>query len=475
MNGHELFVAAESGDVFAVGTLLAGGADVNAARPNGETALMRAASNGRLDAVKFLLDAGADVNAQRADGMTPLIYAAFFGHTDVVQLLIDSGADLNATDQVGMTALDWAKSKGVTDSAAALMRAAAPEGRPPATRGAGGGGRRSEEILDLQEISSEATPVDSTAGLLDLPAEWGAQEGAPDPHLRQPGVNPIPAEPAVPSWAGAPDREVGDHDDAPASASAVTSNEDRGERRPHPLGIPGDTAHRVDKSTPPLVTHRASAQEESRVELRPPSSSGTGTEDRAVLGATEGDYSPSRLPPWFKSACLSLSIMIGAAALTVIIFYWVGGQPEGPGQEAVPAPLRAETPQAPPAKSGDDAVLTAELNGWLEATRARDVEKQMGFYAPSLHYYRKRNVPNGVVRADKDEVIGRARRVDISVGEPEIRYNKNTPTASMRFRKVYLIESETGSRSGEVIQELIWRKTKDGWKIISERDVKVVR
>jgi hypothetical protein len=100
----------------------------------------------------------------------------------------------------------------------------------------------------------------------------------------------------------------------------------------------------------------------------------------------------------------------------------------------------------------------------------------MSLYAPSLRaYYRKRYVPSSVVRAEKDELFGRARRVDISAGEPEIRYGKNSPTATMRFRKGYLIESDAGSRSGEVIQELIWRKTKDGWKIISERDVTVVR
>jgi len=44
----------------------------------------------------------------------------------------------------------------------------------------------------------------------------------------------------------------------------------------------------------------------------------------------------------------------------------------------------------------------------------------------------------------------------------------------MRFRKKYQIENASGSRRGEVVQELRWRKTIDGWKIFSERDIRVI-
>jgi hypothetical protein len=167
--------------------------------------------------------------------------------------------------------------------------------------------------------------------------------------------------------------------------------------------------------------------------------------------------------------------MISTAALTWVVFRRDESRTVKSAPEAAPPPAREVTPQAPQ-KSDDGAVLTAALNDWIEATRGRDIEKLMSFYAPSLRaYYRKRYVPSSVVRADKAELYGRARKVDISAGAPEIRYGKNSPTASMRFSKVFSIESDAGGRSGEVIQELIWRKTKDGWKIISERDDKVVR
>jgi len=48
-------------------------------------------------------------------------------------------------------------------------------------------------------------------------------------------------------------------------------------------------------------------------------------------------------------------------------------------------------------------------------------------------------------------------------------------TAVMRFRKQYRIVDRNRTRSGEVIQELRWRKTDSGWRIFSERDVRVIR
>jgi hypothetical protein len=45
----------------------------------------------------------------------------------------------------------------------------------------------------------------------------------------------------------------------------------------------------------------------------------------------------------------------------------------------------------------------------------------------------------------------------------------------MRFRKQYEIANGAQSRRGEVVQELRWRRTPGGWKITSERDVRVLR
>lgn len=56
--GKDLFDAASRGDVPRVRALLAAGADVNAAAPNGSTALMVASVKGHEEVVKLLKAAG---------------------------------------------------------------------------------------------------------------------------------------------------------------------------------------------------------------------------------------------------------------------------------------------------------------------------------------------------------------------------------------------------------------------------------
>ena len=67
-----------------------------------------AASAGHVEAIKKHLAAGADVNAKRGDGFTALHYAARKGHKVIVELLIANGADVNVSGGAGITPLDYA-------------------------------------------------------------------------------------------------------------------------------------------------------------------------------------------------------------------------------------------------------------------------------------------------------------------------------------------------------------------------------
>jgi ankyrin repeat protein len=132
-----LLAAAEKGDVEAVQSELAAGADINESDDDGWSALHLSALNARTAAVEALLDhpeidvncrnkwkstplslASAkghyasvlalvkhheiDINA-RAEyyGRTALIEAAKNGYMNVVELLVDNGADINLTDKTG--------------------------------------------------------------------------------------------------------------------------------------------------------------------------------------------------------------------------------------------------------------------------------------------------------------------------------------------------------------------------------------
>ena len=92
-----LLAAAKRGDHEAVGALIAQGADVGAAQPDGTTALHWAAHRGDLESVRALLDAGADVAATSRYGIAPLWLAAEDGHASVVAALLEAGADPDTT------------------------------------------------------------------------------------------------------------------------------------------------------------------------------------------------------------------------------------------------------------------------------------------------------------------------------------------------------------------------------------------
>jgi hypothetical protein len=139
-----------------------------------------------------------------------------------------------------------------------------------------------------------------------------------------------------------------------------------------------------------------------------------------------------------------------------------------------PSP-KAETPAAR-AERDEASLLRASLEEWIAATNARDIGKQMTFYPPTIQaFYLTRNVPKEIVRAEKARVFKQARNIDVHADEPEIIFTDGGRAALMRFRKRYVIEGGPGDRRGEVIQELRWRKTVSGWKITSERDVRVLR
>lgn len=120
--------------------------------------------------------------------------------------------------------------------------------------------------------------------------------------------------------------------------------------------------------------------------------------------------------------------------------------------------------------------LRQSLSRWLDATNARNIERQMSFYMPELKaFYLSRNASRNAVREEKARAFKTAKSIDIRAEEPEIVFQNGGRTAIMRFRKKYDIDNGARSRRGEVIQELRWQQTAGGWKIFSERDIKVLR
>ncbi|MGD9905088.1 MAG: ankyrin repeat domain-containing protein [Vicinamibacterales bacterium] len=125
--------AVRRGDLAALKTLVAGGADVNAALGDGMTALHWAAERGLVDAATLLLARGADVTAvTRLGRYTPLHVAARRGQAAIVAALLGAKADPNAVTGTGAVALHFAAAAGSREAVAALLDAgAAVDAREP--------------------------------------------------------------------------------------------------------------------------------------------------------------------------------------------------------------------------------------------------------------------------------------------------------------------------------------------------------
>jgi ketosteroid isomerase-like protein len=156
----------------------------------------------------------------------------------------------------------------------------------------------------------------------------------------------------------------------------------------------------------------------------------------------------------------------------------VAAQPDAetrPAEGQPRATQAAATEAAAPADASTEGELRAALGEWVAATNSRDVGRQMSYYAPRVEaFYLARGASREAVRAEKARLSSRASSVNIQAARPEIQMSRDGRTAVMRFRKRYQITGEE-SRSGEVLQELRWRRTGDGWKIVGERDLRVLQ
>ena len=118
-----LITAAKTGNIVAMRSLLAHGANPNTTDSGGISALEWAAAKGHLDEVLALLKAHAAVDGAYNPGKyTPLMRAANFGFPRVVAALIAHGANVNAFDSIGQDALDYARIEHHKDVVALLVR-----------------------------------------------------------------------------------------------------------------------------------------------------------------------------------------------------------------------------------------------------------------------------------------------------------------------------------------------------------------
>ena len=118
---NDLIEAAKGGDGAAVRTLLQQRADVNAAEPDGTTALLWTVHRDDSDLTKVLIEAGANVDVANELGVTPLSLACSNGSAGIVEALLKGGASPARTFSDRPPAIMLCARSGSVDAIRALI------------------------------------------------------------------------------------------------------------------------------------------------------------------------------------------------------------------------------------------------------------------------------------------------------------------------------------------------------------------
>jgi len=162
--------AARGGHAEMAQLLVRGGADVNAANRYGVTPLSLAVQTGESRLVNLLLEAGADANLSSSEGQTPIMTAARTGNPEVIRSLAGYGADVNAREGwQGQTAIMWAATKNHAAAIATLVELGADQ-------------NARSKILQFPEFKFETSgnPITALPRGGWTPLMYAAREGAID-------------------------------------------------------------------------------------------------------------------------------------------------------------------------------------------------------------------------------------------------------------------------------------------------------
>jgi serine/threonine-protein kinase len=187
-----------------------------------------------------------------------------------------------------------------------------------------------------------------------------------------------------------------------------------------------------------------------------------------------------------------------AALLTLLLYAWLSPSNEvatNANVDNAPSPVvtptaQAATPTAMPSPSPQPSVpqtatvaaekeraaLRSSVDSWLGAHNGRNLTQVTNFYMPTVSvFYLTENTTRAAVRAEKARLFQEPGMSIRRSGDPQITFGQDGNTATTVFRKSYTRGGASQQQSGEVLQEIIWQKTNRGWKIISERDLRVIR
>ena len=225
----------------------------------------------------------------------------------------------------------------------------------------------------------------------------------------------------------------------------------------------------------------------------------TATDIRTDLQRLKRDTDSARLPttaspvigaagqPGSHSKLFVAAAVVVATLIAGTYIYFTG--------RTVPTENRSDAHEAPPIRSEKQPVhesqndqaeqpsdsseldIRALLSAWTESFKQKDLARQVDCYAPILDtYFLQHSVPRAFVESNKSKAfnaIKEVRSFEISDITTEL---TSSSTATVKFRKKWDTGLASGKTfSGEEIEQLQLSHLDAGWKIVSEKEVQILR
>lgn len=143
-----------------------------------------------------------------------------------------------------------------------------------------------------------------------------------------------------------------------------------------------------------------------------------------------------------------------------------------------PAPSPTETPTPAPTLPPKEAkAVVADvkdaIDGWKDATENRNLEDHIGYYAPTVDYYKGGKVGIEKVRSDRQKAFMAYDSMNIDIDDLKVTPNGSGDKATAVFVKKWTFEGDNKYSSGKVQQQLELERINGQWLITGEKDLKI--
>lgn len=125
--------------------------------------------------------------------------------------------------------------------------------------------------------------------------------------------------------------------------------------------------------------------------------------------------------------------------------------------------------------SSADLEVRNTLEGWAQATRNRDLDSHMRYYADTLdYYYNRTQVPSTKIRDDRTRAFAKFNYLDVRLSNINVQLDSTGQRATVLLDKTFDFRGDyNASYNGSVQDQLTLTKLGGGWLITGEKELKV--